>query len=47
MLFGPNENFSTSPLLILTFIAANLPFPVERVFFAARPGNGGKRWRRT
>ena len=45
MLFGPNVNVSTSPLLILAFIAANLPFLVERVFFVARPGNGSKRRR--
>jgi hypothetical protein len=38
MLFGFNVNFSTSLLLIL-------PFPVERVFFVARPGNGSKRRR--
>jgi len=45
MLFGFNVNFSTALLLILAFIAANLPFPVERVFFVARPGNGSKRRR--
>jgi hypothetical protein len=45
MLFKSNVNFSTSPLLSLTFIAANLPFLVERVLFITRPGNGGKRRR--
>jgi uncharacterized membrane protein len=35
-------NFSTSLLLILAFIAANLPFLVERIFFVVRPKAGGK-----
>lgn len=30
-------NFSTTLLLILAFIAANLPFLVERIFFVIRP----------
>ena len=47
MLFGTNVNVLTSPLQILAFIAVNLSFLAERIFFAARPGNGGKRWRRT
>ena len=35
-------NFSTSLLLILAFIAANLPFLVERIFFVAKPKAGSK-----
>ncbi|WP_324778494.1 DUF2818 family protein [Thiobacillus sedimenti] len=40
-------NFSTTLLLILAFVAANLPFLVERTFFVVRPGAGGKNfaWR--
>ncbi len=35
-------NFSTSLLLVLAFVAANLPFLVERVFFVAKPKVGSK-----
>ncbi|MHB1216129.1 MAG: DUF2818 family protein [Thiobacillus sp.] len=35
-------NFSTTLLLILAFIAANLPFFVERIFFVVRPKIGSK-----
>ena len=35
-------NFSTTLLLILAFIAANLPFLVERIFFVVKPGDGSK-----
>ncbi len=35
-------NFSTTLLLILAFLAANLPFLVERIFFVVRPGSGNK-----
>lgn len=40
-------NFSTTLLLILAFIAANLPFLVERIFFVIRPKAGAKNfaWR--
>lgn len=40
-------NFSTSLLLILAFIAANLPFLVERIFFVFAPRHGDKNiaWR--
>ncbi|MGE5027932.1 MAG: DUF2818 family protein [Betaproteobacteria bacterium] len=40
-------NFSTTLLLILAFIAANLPFLVERIFFVVRPKTGSKNfaWR--
>ena len=40
-------NFSTSLLLILAFIAANLPFLVERIFFVIKPKADGKNvaWR--
>jgi len=40
-------NFSTTLLLILAFIAANLPFLVERIFFIVRPRTGAKNfaWR--
>ena len=40
-------NFSTTLLLILAFIAANLPFLVERIFFVIRPKTGDKNvaWR--
>lgn len=35
-------NFSTTLLLILAFVAANLPFLVERIFFIVRPKAGSK-----
>lgn len=35
-------NFSTSLLLILAFIAANLPFLIERIFFVVKPASGSK-----
>jgi hypothetical protein len=35
-------NFSTSLLLVLAFVAANLPFLVERIFFVAVPTSGRK-----
>ena len=40
-------NFSTTLLLILAFIAANLPFLVERIFFIVKPKSGDKNvaWR--
>lgn len=40
-------NFSTTLLLILAFVAANLPFLVERIFFVKRPASGSKNvaWR--
>ena len=40
-------NFSTTLLLILAFIAANLPFLLERIFFVVRPKAGSKNfvWR--
>ena len=40
-------NFSTTLLLILAFVAANLPFLVERIFFVAQPKIGSKNvvWR--
>jgi uncharacterized membrane protein len=40
-------NFSTTLLLILAFIAANLPFLVERIFFVIQPESGDKNiaWR--
>ncbi len=40
-------NFSTTLLLILGFIAANLPFLVERIFFVVKPKVGSKNfaWR--
>ena len=40
-------NFSTTLLLILAFIAANLPFLVERIFFVVQPKTGAKNvaWR--
>lgn len=40
-------NFSTTLLLILAFIGANLPFLVERIFFVAKPKTGSKNfaWR--
>lgn len=30
-------NFSTTLLLVLAFVAANLPFLVERIFFVVKP----------
>ena len=39
---GFTVNFSTSLLLILAFIAANLPFLVERIFFVVKPKVGSK-----
>ncbi len=40
-------NFSTTLLLILAFIAANLPFLLERIFFIVKPKAGSKNfaWR--
>ncbi len=40
-------NFSTTLLLVLAFVAANLPFLVERIFFVIRPRGGSKNfaWR--
>ena len=40
-------NFSTSLLLILALMAANLPFLVERIFFVIKPKSGSKNvaWR--
>lgn len=40
-------NFSTTLLLILAFVAANLPFLVERIFFVFAPASGNKNlaWR--
>lgn len=40
-------NFSTTLLLTLAFVAANLPFLVERIFFVIRPKVGLKNfaWR--
>lgn len=40
-------NFSANLLLILAFVAANLPFLVERVFFVLKPkiGSKGFAWR--
>ena len=40
-------NFSTTLLLILAFVAANLPFLVERIFFVVQPKVGSKKiaWR--
>ncbi|MEW6414613.1 MAG: DUF2818 family protein [Pseudomonadota bacterium] len=40
-------NFSTSLLLVLAFIAANLPFLFERIFFVVKPKSGhkGLAWR--
>ena len=35
-------NFSTTLLLILAFIAANLPFLVERIFCVVQPKTGSK-----
>jgi hypothetical protein len=47
LLFGPAVNFSTTLLLILAFIAANLPFLLERIFFVIQPKSGDKNvaWR--
>lgn len=41
-LFGTTVNFSTSLLLILAFIAANLPFLFGRIFFVVKPNAGSK-----
>jgi len=41
---GFTVNFSTTLLLILAFIAANLPFLVERIFFVVAPKAGSTRW---
>lgn len=40
-------NFSTTLLLILAFVVANLPFLVERIFFVVKPKTGDKNvaWR--
>ena len=40
-------NFSTTLLLILAFIAANLPFLFGRIFFIIKPKSGDKNvaWR--
>lgn len=40
-------SFSTTLLLLLALIAANLPFLSERIFFVVRPRDGRKRfgWR--
>ncbi len=40
-------NFSTTLLLVLAILAANLPFLVERIFFVVRPASGNKNfgWR--
>lgn len=35
-------NFSANLLLILAFVAANLPFLVERVLFVLKPKSGSK-----
>lgn len=35
-------NFSTSLLLILAFVAANLPFLIERIFFVVKPKTSSK-----
>jgi uncharacterized membrane protein len=35
-------NFSTTLLLLLALIAANLPFLFERIFFVVRPKAGSK-----
>lgn len=35
-------NFSANLLLILAFVAANLPFLVERIFFVLKPKTGSK-----
>ena len=35
-------NFSTTLLLILAFIAANLPFLFGRIFFVVKPKTGSK-----
>jgi uncharacterized membrane protein len=47
LLSGFIVNFSTTLLLILAFIAANLPFLVERIFFVVQPKTGAKNvaWR--
>jgi uncharacterized membrane protein len=45
--FGFAVNVSTSLLLALAFIAANLPFLVERIFFVVKPrmDSRGFAWR--
>lgn len=35
-------NFSTNLLLVLAFVAANLPFLVERILFVRVPATGSK-----
>jgi hypothetical protein len=35
-------NFSTTLLLLLAFVAANLPFLFERIFFVVKPKTDGK-----
>lgn len=35
-------DFSTALLLLLAFVAANLPFLIERIFFAIKPKRGEK-----
>jgi hypothetical protein len=35
-------NFSTTLLLLLAFVAANLPFLIERIFFVLKPKTGSK-----
>jgi hypothetical protein len=40
-------NFSTTLILLLAFVAANLPFLVERIFFIIKPKTDSKNvaWR--
>ena len=42
-----NSSFSTTALLLVALVAANLPFLVERVLFAIKPKSGAKNfgWR--
>lgn len=35
-------SFSAALLLVIAFVAANLPFLVERIFFVKRPASGKK-----
>lgn len=35
-------NFSTTLFLFLAFVAANLPFLIERIFFVVQPKAGSK-----
>lgn len=35
-------NFSTTLLLLLAFVAANLPFLIERILFTVKPKTGEK-----